>query len=579
MQTATSQAQQPRVRVQCPYTASNCPLFNPSFSVEEVLSAGTPSTGAPSPFLPSPADELQRPSLVESMRRDSAVSLVSSAGAGVSPSISHYYTDYSIAPAPVPAASSFVPPRPTSKPAAESISSIAQPARQPPMQPMLPPLPPLSLQIPHPSSSALHAASFAATIGGSASSPSSLSSAYNGGPRRLSLSSGMVVPATSYSPSTSSSSANYPSPGRLVGQSGGYSYERRRRSVEEEAHDASFASSALRDVAAAAGLGSGGLGDAATAYELAGLAGISTGLGGNVPPPLPASLFPASQPRRASYGNPVLPAPMANGLVAVGGTAMPVAGTSSGQSTVKEEAVLDGEGLDEIDEDDEDDVDNDDEADADYIEGGRTRRSRTTTSGSVGSVGSAPEHKSAVTDNHVVPHATAESVTPFISKLYHLLSNPVYSDVIRWSGDGSSVLYVHTSQRLLETLSRFFRHSNLHSFSRQMNIYGFRRLTIGELLSTLEHSPPAAEAPLPSCASASEWSGFTHPSFFRAGAGAGACDLSVMKPMGPKTEQGRQNLAKKMAEGGRKRNRGSRAKSNGKEGDKPGGVRKSGVKE
>ncbi|BGP57034.1 hypothetical protein JCM8202v2_004672 [Rhodotorula sphaerocarpa] len=141
-------------------------------------------------------------------------------------------------------------------------------------------------------------------------------------------------------------------------------------------------------------------------------------------------------------------------------------------------------------------------------------------------------------------HKTA---TPFISKLNHLLSDPGLSDVIRWNDDGTVILYAHTSPRLLEILGRFFRHTTVASFARQLNIYAFRRLGTAELLTQLERCRSTG---VRGCAS--EWSGFTHDAMWREepGGGRGPCDLGKLKPSGPKTEKGKQNLAKKMAENG-----------------------------
>lgn len=130
-------------------------------------------------------------------------------------------------------------------------------------------------------------------------------------------------------------------------------------------------------------------------------------------------------------------------------------------------------------------------------------------------------------------------------ELNHLLSDTSYSDVIRWNHDGTVILYAHTSPRLLEILGRFFRHTTVASFARQLNIYAFRRLGTSELLTQLE---ACRSLGVRGCAS--EWSGFTHECMWREMVGRPTCDLGMLKPSGPKTEKGKQNLAKKMAENG-----------------------------
>jgi len=114
-----------------------------------------------------------------------------------------------------------------------------------------------------------------------------------------------------------------------------------------------------------------------------------------------------------------------------------------------------------------------------------------------------------------------ETVTPFISKLNHLLSIPEYSHFIRWNAEGTCFVFAPQSQELLEAFARFFRHSNIHSFVRQLNIYGFSRLSMLELLQAIESTHPPDE-PLVT----SDFAGFGHPAFFR----SDECDLTRIKP-------------------------------------------------
>ncbi|KAI5478215.1 hypothetical protein MNV49_005382 [Pseudohyphozyma bogoriensis] len=138
-------------------------------------------------------------------------------------------------------------------------------------------------------------------------------------------------------------------------------------------------------------------------------------------------------------------------------------------------------------------------------------------------------------------------VTPFISKLSHLLSHPDYAEVIRWNDDGNAFIFAHTSPILLDVFSRFFRHANVHSFVRQLNIYGFIRLSTLSLLTAIDNSPapsastqssstaynsyglPQPPPPSSSTLSASDYSGFSHPLFWRDGPG-NHCDLAKIKP-------------------------------------------------
>ncbi|KAL8278792.1 hypothetical protein RQP46_008861 [Phenoliferia psychrophenolica] len=124
----------------------------------------------------------------------------------------------------------------------------------------------------------------------------------------------------------------------------------------------------------------------------------------------------------------------------------------------------------------------------------------------------------------------SDIVTPFISKLSHLLSHSDYTEFIRWNTSGDSFIFAHTSPDLLDIFARFFRHSNVHSFVRQLNIYGFTRLSTLALLSAIDSvSYPHSSL------SASDFSGFSHPLFWRERPGH-PCDLAKIKPKSVKSK-------------------------------------------
>ncbi|GAA5888825.1 hypothetical protein JCM6882_002867 [Rhodosporidiobolus microsporus] len=120
-------------------------------------------------------------------------------------------------------------------------------------------------------------------------------------------------------------------------------------------------------------------------------------------------------------------------------------------------------------------------------------------------------------------------VTPFMSKLHLLLSNPEYNEVIRWNADGTAFMFAQSTQELSDAFSKVFRHGNSHSFVRQLNIYDFKRLTSLELHAAVESNPHPG-SPLTSA----DFAGFAHPLFFRDQPN-NICDLSKIKPkMGKK---------------------------------------------
>ncbi|GAA5998328.1 heat shock factor family protein [Rhodotorula paludigena] len=93
---------------------------------------------------------------------------------------------------------------------------------------------------------------------------------------------------------------------------------------------------------------------------------------------------------------------------------------------------------------------------------------------------------------------------PFISKLYHMLSHPEeLQDVLVWDADGEAFI-VHASDRLVqEVFPQVFGHGNFASFTRQLNVYSFCRLSPPELRTRLSITPSSA------------YSAWAHPLFTR----------------------------------------------------------------
>ncbi|GAA6035912.1 hypothetical protein JCM8097_005159 [Rhodosporidiobolus ruineniae] len=95
-------------------------------------------------------------------------------------------------------------------------------------------------------------------------------------------------------------------------------------------------------------------------------------------------------------------------------------------------------------------------------------------------------------------------IKPFISKLLHLLSRPdAYADCITWDGEGKAFIVHHCQRFHSEVLPRVFGHQNSASFTRQLNVYGFRRLTNTELVARIDVK------------STQDYSGWIHDAFTR----------------------------------------------------------------
>ncbi|XP_033906814.3 heat shock factor protein 3-like isoform X1 [Acipenser ruthenus] len=68
------------------------------------------------------------------------------------------------------------------------------------------------------------------------------------------------------------------------------------------------------------------------------------------------------------------------------------------------------------------------------------------------------------------------NVPGFVSKLWTLVESPSTNDVICWSSKGQNFRVVDEQKFTTEILPRYFKHSNMSSFIRQLNMYGFRKV-------------------------------------------------------------------------------------------------------
>lgn len=69
--------------------------------------------------------------------------------------------------------------------------------------------------------------------------------------------------------------------------------------------------------------------------------------------------------------------------------------------------------------------------------------------------------------------------TPFPIKLYQLLESNEHSAIISWQPHGRCFIMHKPKEFLEQVMPRYFRQSKITSFQRQLNLYGFHRLTSG----------------------------------------------------------------------------------------------------
>ncbi|KAK9393734.1 heat shock factor protein 3-like [Crotalus adamanteus] len=75
------------------------------------------------------------------------------------------------------------------------------------------------------------------------------------------------------------------------------------------------------------------------------------------------------------------------------------------------------------------------------------------------------------------PGASSSSSVPgFLAKLWALVEDPGSDDVISWSRNGQNFCILDEQRFAKELLPKYFKHNNLSSFIRQLNIYGFRKV-------------------------------------------------------------------------------------------------------
>ncbi|KAJ8144335.1 hypothetical protein OY671_002564 [Metschnikowia pulcherrima] len=66
----------------------------------------------------------------------------------------------------------------------------------------------------------------------------------------------------------------------------------------------------------------------------------------------------------------------------------------------------------------------------------------------------------------------------FVKKLYQMLLQDKYSDVVRWTPQGTSFVVLNTNEFTKVILPTHFKHSNFASFVRQLNKYDFHKVKI-----------------------------------------------------------------------------------------------------
>ncbi|KAI8922012.1 HSF-type DNA-binding-domain-containing protein [Powellomyces hirtus] len=75
------------------------------------------------------------------------------------------------------------------------------------------------------------------------------------------------------------------------------------------------------------------------------------------------------------------------------------------------------------------------------------------------------------------PSTDMDNVCSFVQKLYNLVDNPDHSRFVQWNEMGDVFIVFHCEEFAQTVLPRYFKHSKFPSFVRQLNIYGFYRVS------------------------------------------------------------------------------------------------------
>ena len=77
--------------------------------------------------------------------------------------------------------------------------------------------------------------------------------------------------------------------------------------------------------------------------------------------------------------------------------------------------------------------------------------------------------------NKKVTRSRKRRTKSFLSKLYEILNEISYKDIISWNKEGNGILIKNICNLCKIILPKYYKHNNYSSFIRQLNIYGFHK--------------------------------------------------------------------------------------------------------
>ncbi len=76
----------------------------------------------------------------------------------------------------------------------------------------------------------------------------------------------------------------------------------------------------------------------------------------------------------------------------------------------------------------------------------------------------------------VLPAPASANVPAFLAKLWKLVDDPDTNSMISWSPEGTSFVIHNQAEFTQSLLPYYYKHSNMASFVRQLNMYGFHKV-------------------------------------------------------------------------------------------------------
>ncbi|XP_023327845.1 heat shock factor protein [Eurytemora carolleeae] len=76
----------------------------------------------------------------------------------------------------------------------------------------------------------------------------------------------------------------------------------------------------------------------------------------------------------------------------------------------------------------------------------------------------------------VMPQQSSGNVPAFLAKLWKIVDNPETDLLISWTDEGSSFIIKNQAAFARDLLPYYYKHSNMASFVRQLNMYGFHKV-------------------------------------------------------------------------------------------------------